>query len=64
LCSRDRERLHALLVHASWSASFRPVLTSFVLERLILPLDAPEPAATCGHDPADPADVPPATDPT
>jgi len=64
LCSNDRERLHALLVHASWSASFRPVLTSFILERLTLPLGAAESAAVREYDADDEDDVPPAADST
>jgi hypothetical protein len=62
LCPSDRERLHAILVHASWSASFRPVLTSFILERLTLPLGAAESDAVREHDADD--DVPPAADST
>jgi hypothetical protein len=35
----DRERLLAMLVRALWSASVQPVVATFVLERLALPLD-------------------------
>jgi hypothetical protein len=38
----ERDRLLAVLTHALWAASFRPVLASFVLERLALPLSGPE----------------------
>jgi hypothetical protein len=38
----ERDRLLAVLTHALWAASFRPVLASFVLERLALPLGSPE----------------------
>lgn len=52
LPSAERDRLLAVLAHALWAASFRPVLTSYVLERLALPLGGAEPAA--GPDAAAP----------
>ena len=52
LPSGERDRLLAVLTHALWAASFRPVLTSFVLERLALPLDGAEPTGPGSADTA------------
>ena len=40
LTPEDCRRLQAILLHALWAASFRPVITTFILERFALSLDA------------------------